>query len=125
MKKLVLFIALGLCGSVLFAQTKTVIKVSDLQKPITEYIAKNYSGYTTEAAYKLDNKGIMNYETIMVKGATKEVLVFDKDGKFLKKEVLKNEAPAATKQVKKAEAKPASTPAKQTEKKTETKTVKK
>jgi len=84
MKKALFIILLGLFGTAVFAQTKTEIKPADLMKPITDYITKNYTGFTIEKAFKVDSKGVMTYDVIVVKEKMKEKLEFDKDGKFLK-----------------------------------------
>jgi hypothetical protein len=64
---------------------RNVVMVNDLQKTITDHIAKDYVGYTTKEATKVTSKGIVTYEVVVVKGTTPETLVFDKDGKFVKK----------------------------------------
>jgi hypothetical protein len=101
MKKAVLTIMVALFATMLFAQTKTELKASELPKSITEYLAKNVSAMTFFKAFKVDSKGVITYDVIMAKGSDKRMLVFDKDGKFLKKadeeakETLKN-APDAS-----------------------------
>ena len=80
-----------------FAQTKTELKPADLSKPAAEYIAKNFVGYTIDKVFKCDNKGTVTSEVMVAKGTDKQTLVFDKDGKFLKKEAVKVEAKPAVK----------------------------
>jgi len=118
MKKMLLIMVLMLSGTLMFAQTKTAIKSTELQKASSDYIAKNYTGYAIEKAFKVDNKGIMNYEAIVKKGDVKNLLVFDKDGKFLRQESLKPEAKTTVQTAKKSEPKPAATPVKKDEKST-------
>ncbi|MCK9218969.1 MAG: hypothetical protein PHF97_12650 [Bacteroidales bacterium] len=86
MKKTLLILLLTISCSVLFAQTKTELKNSDLQKPITEYLNKNCSGFTFEKAFKIDSKGVITYDVCMVKNKNYEKFMFDKDGQFLRKE---------------------------------------
>lgn len=68
---------------------RTPIKVSDLQKSITDNIAKDYAGFTIKNAIKIVNNNITTYEVVIAKGATSETLVYDNSGKFLNKETMK------------------------------------
>ena len=67
------------------AQTKTEIKVADLQKVITDHITANYAGFNIGKAFKVDNKGTITYRVHIMKAADKMTLVYDKDGNFVKK----------------------------------------
>jgi hypothetical protein len=64
---------------------KTSIKVADLQKPITDNIAKDYAGYTIKEATSVTKDNAVTYHVVVVKGTATETLVYDKDGKFVKK----------------------------------------
>jgi hypothetical protein len=64
---------------------KTTINVADLQKPITDNIAKDYAGYTIKGATSVTASNTVTYNVVVVKGAATETLVYDKDGKFIKK----------------------------------------
>ncbi len=86
MKKTILLLTFWLSGLFLFAQTRTELQVSELQKPIREYIAKNFKGYNTGRVLKVDARGVITYEICVNKEKTHEKLFFDKDGKFLRKE---------------------------------------
>jgi hypothetical protein len=66
------------------AQTKTVVKVADLQKSITDQIAKDYAGYTIDNAFKVVNNKVVNYEVNINKEKQMVCLAFDQSGKFLK-----------------------------------------
>ncbi len=68
---------------------RTPIKVSDLQKPITDNIAKDYAGFTIKDALKIVDNNVTTYEVVITKGTTSETLVYDSNGKFLNKETLK------------------------------------
>ena len=60
------------------------VNVNDLPK-IKDDIAKNYVGYTIkEANGGMENK-IITYEVVVFKGIAIEVLVYDKEGNFVKK----------------------------------------
>jgi len=86
MKK-ILLIFIFLCSCVLlFAQTKTELQQSELQKPILDYIAKNFKGYTIDKVFKVDDKGVITYDICVNKDKTHEKVFFDKDCKFLRKE---------------------------------------
>jgi uncharacterized protein YxeA len=65
--------------------TKTTIKVADLQKAITDNIAKDYAGYTIKSATSVTANSTVTYHVVIVKGTMTETLVYDKDGNFVKK----------------------------------------
>lgn len=64
---------------------RTSILVADLQKDITDNIATDYVGYTIKEAAKVVENDIVTYEVVVVNETATETLVYDKDGKFLKK----------------------------------------
>jgi hypothetical protein len=64
---------------------RAVVMVADLQKPITDNIAKDYAGYTIKEAASLTLNSVVTYEVVVVKDMTTETLVYDKDGNFVKK----------------------------------------
>lgn len=82
------------------AQTRTEIKVADLNKAITENVAKDHAGFVIKDAYKCENKGVATFELRVAKGNEESMLVYDKDGKFIKKEAAKSGS-APKKEVKK------------------------
>jgi hypothetical protein len=86
MKKIFLFFVFGIFITSIFAQTKTELQVTELQKPILEYISKNFHGYSIDKVFKVDAKGVITYDVCVNKDKTHEKLFFDKDGKFLRKE---------------------------------------
>jgi hypothetical protein len=94
MKKALFILLLGLFTTAVFAQTKTEVKPGDLAKPVTDYIMKNYSGFTIDKAFKVDSKGVITWDVIVSKDKLKEKLEFDKDGKFIK-QITMNEKPAS------------------------------
>ena len=65
--------------------TTTTLKVADLQKDITDNIAKDFVGYTIKGATSVTENNVVTYEVVIVKGTTTETLVYDKDGLFVKK----------------------------------------
>jgi hypothetical protein len=65
--------------------TKTTVKVADLQKAITDNIAKDYVGFTIKEAASVTANNTVTYDVVIVKGTTTETLVYNKDGKFVKK----------------------------------------
>jgi len=92
MKKVLVVLVLIMAAMVVNAQatssadtTRTTVKVADLQKAITDNIAKDYVGYTIKEATSVTANNIVTYEVVIVKGATTETLVYDKDGVFVKK----------------------------------------
>jgi methionine-rich copper-binding protein CopC len=64
---------------------RAAVMVADLPKTITDNIAKDYVGYTVKEATSVTTNTVVTYEVAVVKGTATETLVYDKDGKFLKK----------------------------------------
>jgi hypothetical protein len=91
MKKAFLILTLAVFASVLLAQTKTELKSTELQKPITQYIEQNFTGYSIIKIFKVDEKGVITFDICISKDKDHEKLFFDKDGKFLRKESCTNE----------------------------------
>jgi hypothetical protein len=109
MKKLLFIVALMMGALVVNAQ-RTPVKVVELQKAITDNVTKDYVGFMIKEATKVVENNIVTYEVVVAKGTTQETLLYytllyDKDGKFLKKLTLK----AGT--VKKEVVKPTTPPA--------------
>jgi hypothetical protein len=86
MKKALIIFVFGILSAMLVAQTKTELQPSELQKPILEYIAKNFKDYSIDKVFKVDAKGVITYDICVNKDKTHEKLFFDKEGKFLRKE---------------------------------------
>jgi hypothetical protein len=64
---------------------RTPVKPEDLMKPIKDNIAKDYAGYTIKEATSVKSMDTLTYEVVVAKGTATLTLVYDKDGKFLKK----------------------------------------
>lgn len=64
---------------------RATVKVADLLKPITDNVAKDYAGYTIKEATSVTLESVVSYEILIAKGTATETLLYDKDGKFLKK----------------------------------------
>ena len=92
MKKLIFIMVLVMAAAVVNAQ-RTPVKVADLQKSITEYITKDYTGFIIKDATKIVTNNVTTFEVAIAKGSTSETLVFDKDGKFLNKLAMKAGTP--------------------------------
>jgi hypothetical protein len=95
MKKVLIVLVLILSVLAVNAQTtqttvtkektvRTVVLAADLQKSITDNIAKDFIGYTIKEATSVTTDGIVTYEVIILKEATTQTLVYDKDGVFVK-----------------------------------------
>jgi hypothetical protein len=84
MKKL-LFIMVLVMGALVVNAQRTPVKVADLQKSITDNIAKDYVGFTIKEATKVVEKNVVTFDVVVVKGTTQETLCYDSTGKFLKK----------------------------------------
>jgi hypothetical protein len=108
MKKVVFMLAFVLSMVAINAQTRTAVKVNDLPKAITENLSSAHQGWVASEAYKVDTKGVMTYEVLAKKGSSETMLVYDKDGKYLKMEPAKtaSTSKSATETAKKETAKP-------------------
>jgi hypothetical protein len=106
MKKVLFVLVLLMAVVVVSAQTtkpavtkekplRTAVQVADLQKPITDNIAKDFVGYTVKEATSVTANMIVTYEVVIVKGTATETLVYDKSGVFVKKLPPPAAAPAA------------------------------
>jgi hypothetical protein len=84
MKKL-LFVMVLVMGALVLNAQRTPVKVADLQKSITDNIAKDYVGFTIKDATKVVEKDVITFDVVVVKGTTQETLCYDNTGKFLKK----------------------------------------
>jgi hypothetical protein len=67
------------------ASTATNIQAVDLPKAVTDKINKDYPGYTIKEATSVSAKSGLEYQVEVMKGAATETLLYDKDGKFLRK----------------------------------------
>src|SRR5512140_2369498 len=95
MKKALSVLVLFLAVLVVSAQTTTTttnakaskvsVKVTELQKSITDNVAKDYPGFTIKEAFSVTKGTDVTYEVVIVKGTVVETLVYDKEGKFVKK----------------------------------------
>jgi hypothetical protein len=100
MKKVILLIIIALTLSVFVnAQTRVEIKSADLPKAITQNIAKDFNGYAILKTFKFENKNVLTYEVVVLKGTDKERLKYSAAGVFIKK------VPIAPNTTKKAPAK--------------------
>jgi len=84
MKKL-LFIMVLVMGAFVVNAQRTPVKVADLQKSITDNVAKDYVGFTIKEATKVVEKNVTTFDVVVIKGTTQETLCYDNTGKFLKK----------------------------------------
>jgi hypothetical protein len=68
------------------SQTKSMLKIAELLKPIQENLASQFKGWTPMQAYKLDSKGVVSYEVMVKKEANEMRLFYDNAGKYLREE---------------------------------------
>lgn len=92
MKKPVFVLALMMAAMAVNAQ-RIAVKTSDLQKSITEMIAKDYPGYVISKADQVAANNVTTFEVVIIRGYNSETLAFDKDGKFLNKIAAKSGMP--------------------------------
>ena len=88
MKKVFIMMALIMAAALVNAQ-RTPVKVADLPKGISDYISKDYVGFTIKGATKVMANNEISYETIISKGNAQETLLFNKDGSFIRKVLAK------------------------------------
>lgn len=69
-------------------QTKTMIKITELSKPIQDNLSTAHKGWTPMQAYKLDSKGVITYEVTVKKEANEMRLFYDNAGKYLREEAV-------------------------------------
>ena len=68
-------------------ETETVVQASELPKAVVPYIEKKYAGYIISKVEKIvDSKGNVTFETGISKDKMKKELIFDSNGKHVKKE---------------------------------------
>ncbi|MEI7983437.1 MAG: hypothetical protein WCI71_17435 [Bacteroidota bacterium] len=92
-------------------QTRSTLSLKEVKSDITKYIKKNFEGFNLTEAFMYDEV----YTTKVLKGAEAETLLFDKEGRFIKKVVATAPLPAVVPKkadsvpAKKEEPKPADT----------------
>ena len=72
-------------GALVVNAQRTPVNVADLQKAITDNITKDYVGFTVKDATQVVENNVVTFEVVITKGTTQGTLLYDKDGKFLKK----------------------------------------
>jgi hypothetical protein len=85
MKRFSVVAILVLWSAFSFSQKMSEIKTSSLPKSVTEYVQKNLPGSQITKAAKVEDKGVVTYNVAVDVKGKKHILIFDKDGKFLKK----------------------------------------
>jgi hypothetical protein len=95
MKKVLFVLSFIIAALVVNAQTQdttiqvkptiTVVKTADLSQAITNNVAKDYAGFTIKDATCTNTNNVLTYDVVIVNGTATETLVYDKDGKFIKK----------------------------------------
>ncbi len=76
-------------GSIL--ETEQEIKKSELPSVILEALKKDYADFELEEAARIETKGVITYEAEVEKGKMSLELVFDTNGKLIKKEVIEED----------------------------------
>lgn len=66
-------------------ETESKMAESDLLPAIKSVLAKEYATYKIKAVEKNEVKGVVKYEVVVEKGKKSSELIFDVDGKLLKK----------------------------------------
>jgi|WetSurMetagenome_2_1015567.scaffolds.fasta_scaffold768050_1 hypothetical protein len=89
MKKSIIAVMVLFFVSTAFSQTKTEIDPAQIPKVLSSYLAKNFTDYSVDKAFKIDDKGSKLTEVWIVKNQEKYSMIFDKDYKLIKKMTLK------------------------------------
>ncbi|MDP4224041.1 MAG: hypothetical protein Q8868_12090 [Bacteroidota bacterium] len=104
MKKLLsVFVFLMAVVALNAQQTRTPVKVTDLNKAITDNITRDYAGYVIKNATQIVNNGATTFEVVISKGTTSETLLYDNTGKFLNKVNMTAGSPGKTGTAKKSD----------------------
>ncbi len=85
MKRTLMILASLFAVTFLFAQTKTEIKTTDLPKAAVKYVKDNLPGATITRAFRMEENKVISYGTVLDIQGRKHILIFDKNGNFLKK----------------------------------------
>jgi hypothetical protein len=86
MKRITLILVFLLAVIAVNAQiTRVAVKSNDLPKAITDNVTKAYAGYNIKDAVKVTDNKVVTFDVVIAKGTSKETLIYDKDGKFLRK----------------------------------------
>ena len=86
MRKIVLALASVILSFTVIAQKMTDVKFSGLPEQVGKYIKDKVPGAKMVKAVKIEDKGSVKYNVAIDLKGKKFVYVFDKNGKFLKKE---------------------------------------
>jgi hypothetical protein len=62
--------------------SRTQVAVADLPKLIQDDLTKNWAGYTTKQAFKVDKSSIITYKLFIEKDTVQMALTYNADGKF-------------------------------------------
>ena len=81
---------------------KVMVKDADVPQAIKDYNTKNFADYKTENVFKVDTKGTITYEANLIKDKKGIAVIFDKNGKFLKKQDVDPSKAKASKSLQKA-----------------------
>jgi len=83
--KIVFIVLFTLPCTKISAQGKKALHIFELGQTITEDLVKNYPGCLVSASWKVDTSNFVCYEVRLVKSKMEYALIYDKDGKFLRK----------------------------------------
>ena len=67
-------------------ETETEIAKGELPQAVQDVLKKDYAGFKLEEVAKITAKGVITYEVEVEKGETTFEMIFDHQGKLLKKE---------------------------------------
>ena len=86
--RIILILILGLPCTGIYCQAKKPMHVFELSQAITEDLVKNYPGCLVRAAWKTDTSNFVSYEIRLIKAKMEYALIYNKDGKFLRRQAV-------------------------------------
>jgi hypothetical protein len=88
MKKLLLILIFAMSSFWMEAQTRIPVNVAELKKEIMEDLARSNAGSIVKGAFMVVTNNVTTYEVTINKSKSNYTLIYDKNGKFLKKQVI-------------------------------------
>ena len=107
MKKILLLLLLSMSAFIANSQTlvikdkwdRTPIHIAELKTSITEFIIKDYAGFTINQATRVVKNNVITYEIIIVQGTTTDTLIYDQNYSFVRA-IVQNDSIKPVKKIK-------------------------
>jgi len=107
MKKILLLLLLSMSAFIANSQTlvikdkwdRTPIQIAELKTSITEFIIKDYAGFTINQATRVVKNNVITYEIIIVQGKVTDTLIYDQNYSLVRA-IVQNDSIKPVKKVK-------------------------